>query len=69
MDSQLLLRRIQRKRKELERLAGRKGTDKLTTGLIYRKSCELDVLIVQYMKENRQLELDFPDYYPVPLGR
>ncbi|KAB2951259.1 aspartyl-phosphate phosphatase Spo0E family protein [Heliorestis acidaminivorans] len=69
MDCQVLLRRIQRKRKELERLARRKGTDSLTTGLVYRKSCELDSLIVQYMKENRQMELDFPDYYPLPLGR
>lgn len=69
MDCKVLLRRIQRKRKELEQLARRNGLSSLTSGLVYRKSCELDRLIVQYMRANRQLELDFPDFHPWPLGR
>ncbi|MBM7868069.1 Spo0E family sporulation regulatory protein-aspartic acid phosphatase [Heliobacterium gestii] len=64
MDSLVLLRRIQRKRKELDRLARKFDCRNLTSGLLYRKSCELDRLIVEYMRVNRQMELDFPDFLP-----
>ncbi|MZP30956.1 Spo0E family sporulation regulatory protein-aspartic acid phosphatase [Heliobacterium undosum] len=64
MDTSVLLRRIQRKRKELDRLARKFDSRNLTSGDVYRKSCELDRLIVEYMRTNRQLELDFPDFLP-----
>ncbi|MBC9785659.1 MULTISPECIES: aspartyl-phosphate phosphatase Spo0E family protein [Heliobacterium] len=61
MDCTVLLRRIHRKRKELDKLARRFDAKTLTSGAIYRKSCELDRLIAEYMRSNRQMELDFPD--------
>lgn len=60
----MLLRQIRRKRKELERLVSQNKGGSLTSGKIYRKSCELDGLIVRYMRVNRQMELDFPDFQP-----
>ncbi|MCW2278062.1 aspartyl-phosphate phosphatase Spo0E family protein [Heliophilum fasciatum] len=69
MNCQTLKRRIERKRKELDQMFRSSSETGLTTGAIYRKSCELDRLIVTYMRLNQQLELDFPDYQPWPLCR
>lgn len=63
MDSKVLLRRINQKKKELDKIVRHNGQSQLTNGLVYKKSCELDKLIVQYMKLNHhQMELDF---YPM----
>ncbi len=52
-----LLKKIRKKQKELVLLAQRH--DSVVRGRVYKKSCELDDLIVQYMKTNRQLEIVF----------
>ncbi|MDN5293905.1 MAG: hypothetical protein PWQ91_1078 [Eubacteriales bacterium] len=54
------LQEIRKKQRELARLVGKKGFSFLDE-TIYRKSCELDFLIVEYMRKNRQLQINFED--------
>ncbi len=59
MDPHKILRTIRKKQRELNRLVGTAGSLEVNRDL-YRKSCELDRLIVEYMKHNQQLEILFP---------
>lgn len=54
------LRTIQRTQKELNRLAA-SSDNHLQASQVYRKSCQLDRLIVEYMKTNSQMEIIFQE--------
>lgn len=52
------LKKIRKKQKELNNVAFEKSNN-LTDSYVYKKSCELDKLIVNYMKTNHQMEIIF----------
>lgn len=54
------LKAIQKTQKELNLLAA-SNDNELLAPKIYRKSCQLDQLIVEYMKNNAQMELIFAE--------
>lgn len=58
MSKKITLKQIRRKQKELNMLAANKQNE-LQNTIVYKKSCELDELIVEYMKHNHQLEIIF----------
>jgi hypothetical protein len=52
------LKKIRKKQQELNLEASKKDNN-LADGIVYKKSCELDKLIVNYMKTNQQMEIIF----------
>lgn len=58
MSKRVTLKQIRKKQNELNMLATDKD-NQLQNKRVYRKSCELDKLIVEYMKNNKQMEIIF----------
>jgi hypothetical protein len=52
------LKKIHKKQQELNLEASKKDNN-LADSLVYKRSCELDKLIVSYMKTNQQMEIIF----------
>lgn len=59
MAKRVTLKQIRKKQKELNTLA-KDNQNELQNKKVYKKSCELDKLIVEYMKDNKQMEIIFP---------
>lgn len=59
MENKITLKLIRKKQKELNVLAATNNNE-LQNKKVYKKSCELDKLIVEYMKKNQQMEIIFP---------
>lgn len=59
MTNKNVLKKIREKQKELNQLVDMKNYE-LQDKKVYEKSCELDRLIVEYMKNYRQVEIIFP---------
>lgn len=52
------LAKIRQKQKELNNTAFKRNNN-LTDSIVYKKSCELDKMIVNYMRNNKQMEIIF----------